>query len=259
MITRLLEEAKQDADHEGFCDTEMGKSKITRNKLTEEIDSLTAACDDGKATILQLTETVKTLSEEVADLDKSMAEAAELRSAEHAKNKATIKDAKDAQKAVAAATAVLKEFYEKASTATGFLQLERAPSPRQWGLKTGVKMGTDEWNALGTPGAEGTVDKGHKEGMQTFGEVETGKQDEAQYGVLGLLEIIMSDFANLEADTSAAEAASAEAYERFMVESKKNKAVKTKSIDMNTADKAAAESKLTTDTADLKSTQDELP
>merc|ERR1719401_1575105 len=109
MITRLLEEAKQDADHEGFCDTEMGKSKITRNKLTEEIDSLTAACDDGKATILQLTETIKTLSEEVADLDKSMAEASDLRSAEHAKNKETIKDAKDAQKAVAAATAVLKD------------------------------------------------------------------------------------------------------------------------------------------------------
>lgn len=39
----------------------------------------------------------------------------------------------------------------------------------------------------------------YKEGMQTFGEVETGKQDEAQYGVIGLLEIIASDFANVEA------------------------------------------------------------
>merc|ERR1719277_914821 len=165
---------------------------------------------------------------------------------------------KNAQKAVVAATAVLKEFYAKASTATAFVQLKSVSSPRQWGLKQGVKMGSEEWNALANPNFEGTVDKGHKEGMQTFGEVEAGKQDEAQYGVLGLLEIIMSDFANLEADTSAAEAASAEAYERFMVESKKNKAVKTKSIDMNTADKAAAESKLTTDTADLKSTQDEL-
>merc|ERR1719507_2686615 len=32
MITRLLEEAEEDAKHEGFCDKEMGKSKITRNK-----------------------------------------------------------------------------------------------------------------------------------------------------------------------------------------------------------------------------------
>merc|ERR1711878_79735 len=38
MITRLLEEAREDAKHEGFCDKEMGKSKITRNKLTEDID-----------------------------------------------------------------------------------------------------------------------------------------------------------------------------------------------------------------------------
>lgn len=258
MITRLLEEAKGDAEHEGFCDTEMGKSKITRNKLTEEIDALTAACEDGKATVMQLTETIATLSQEVADLDRSVEEATSLRTAEKAKNEATVKDAKDAQKAVAAATSVLKDFYQKASTATAFVQLRRAPSPRQWGLKTGVKMGSEEWNALANPNFEGSVDKGHKDGMQTFGEVETGKQSEAQYGVLGLLEIIMSDFASLEADTNAAEAASAEAHERFMVESKKNKAVKTRSIDMNTADKAAAEAKLTTDTADLKSTQDEL-
>merc|ERR1712008_335906 len=43
MITRLLEEAEDDAKHEGFCDKEMGKSKITRNKLTEDIDGLDAS------------------------------------------------------------------------------------------------------------------------------------------------------------------------------------------------------------------------
>merc|ERR1719333_856604 len=72
MITRLLEEANADADHEGFCDTEMGKSKITRNKLTEEIDALTAACEEGKATIAQLTEEIATLSEELAALEKAV-------------------------------------------------------------------------------------------------------------------------------------------------------------------------------------------
>merc|ERR1719396_194117 len=151
-----------------------------------------------------------------------MAEATQLRQEEKAKNKETVEDAKAAQTTVAAATAGLKDFYQKAGTATGFLQLEtstgKAPSPRQWGLKMGVKMGTEEWNALANPNFEGSVDKGHKEGMQTFGEVEKGQQDEAEYGVLGLLEVIMSDFASLEADTTSAEAAAAEAYERFMVE-----------------------------------------
>lgn len=257
MITRLLEEAEEDAKHEGFCDKEMGKSKITRNKLTEDIDGLDAAIEEGKATIQKLADDTATLAQEVEDLTKSMTEATDLRKSEKETNKVTVKDAQAAQKAVAAATAVLKDFYEKAATATALVQA-KTPDPRQWGLKTGVKMGTDEWTALANPNFKGKVDTGHKEDMQTFGESYDGQQDEAQYGILALLEVVASDFANLEADTTAAEEASQKAYEDFMAESKKNKSVKEKKIEMNTSDKAAAEAKLQEDIADLKSTQDEL-
>jgi len=235
----------------------MGKSKITRNKLTEDIDSLEAAIEKGKATIQTLADDTATLMQEVEDLTKSMGEATELRESEKETNKVTVKDAQAAQKAVAAATAVLKDFYEKAATATALVQA-KTPNPRQWGLKTGVKMGTDEWNALADPNFKGKVDTGHKEEMQTFGETYEGQQDEAQYGILALLEVIQSDFANLEADTSAAEAANQKAYEEFMTESKKNKSVKAKKIEMNTSDKATAEATLQEDIADVKSTQDEL-
>jgi len=257
MITRLLEEAEEDAKHEGFCDKEMGKSKITRNKLTEDLDSLDAAIEEGKATIQKLADDTAILTQQVVELLKSMTEATDMRKKEKETNTVTVKDAQAAQKAVAAATAVLKDFYEKASTATALVQA-KTPNPRQWGLKTSVKMGTDEWNALANPNFEGQVDTGHKEDMQTFGETYEGQQDEAQYGILALLEVIQSDFANLEADTTATEAASQKAYEEFMVESKKNESVKEKKIEMNTSDKAAAEAKLQEDIADLKSTQDEL-
>merc|ERR1712060_852826 len=113
-------------------------------------------------------------------------------------------------------------------------------------------------NALANPNFEGQVDKGHKEDMQTFGETEQGQQEEAQYGVLGLLEVIASDFATLEANTNAAEAAAAEAYERFMVDSKKSKEVKTRKSEMNEMDRASTEAKVQEETADLKSTQDQL-
>jgi septal ring factor EnvC (AmiA/AmiB activator) len=257
MITRLLEEAREDAKHEGFCDKEMGKSKITRNKLTEDIDGLDAAIEEGKSTIQKLADDTVTLTQQVADLVKSMAEASELRKTEKATNKVTVEDAQAAQKAVAAATAVLKDFYEKAATATALVQA-KTPNPRQWGLKTGVKMGTDEWNALANPNFKGKVDTGHKEEMQTFGDTYEGQQDEAQYGILALLEVVMSDFANLEAETTASEEANQKAFEEFMTESKKNKSVKEKKIEMNSSDKAAAESKLQEDIADIKSTQDEL-
>merc|ERR1719335_2055141 len=124
MITRLLEEANADAAREGWCDTEIGKSKVTRNQLNEEIDGLTAEIEEGKATIQALADEIATLTKQVADLQAAMAEATELREAEKAKNAQTIAEAKDAQEAVTAAIAVLKEFYERAGKATALLQAQ---------------------------------------------------------------------------------------------------------------------------------------
>jgi len=256
MITRLLEEAKQDADHEGFCDTEIGKSTVTRNRLSEEIDALSAAVEDGKATILDLTKSTEALSREVSELVTAMKEATAMREEEHKTNELTVGDAQAAQKAVAAATAVLRDFYKKAATATGFVQL-KAANPG-WGLKMGVKMGSPEWESLANPSYTGSKDTGHKEGMQTFGETYKGQQAEAEYGVLALLEVVQADFANLEADTKASEASSQKEYDQFMIQSKKSQAKKERKIEMNDSDKASAESQLQQDIADLKATQDEL-
>jgi len=247
MITRLLNEANEDASHEGFCDKEIGKSKVTRNKLSEDIDGLDAACEDGKANIMMLTEEIATLTQEVADLDASTAEATKIRSSEKATNKVTVADAQAAQSAVAAATAVLTTFYEKASLATGLLQTDA-------GRPT---MGSDEWDALANPNFKGTIDKGHKAGQQTFGKKYTGNQDAAG-GVMAMLQVITSDFANVEADTKASEAKAQETFDDFMVESKRTKATKLKKVEMDESDKAAAEVKLQEDTKDLKGTQDEL-
>jgi len=124
-------------------------------------------------------------------------------------------------------------------------------------------MGTAEWDSLANPNFQGTLDKdgalnpGHKEGMQTFGDTYTGNQDAAG-GVMALLEVALSDFANLEADTKASEVEAQKSYEAFMVDAKKSKATKSKKIEMDTADRASAESKLQEDIAELKSTQDEL-
>eukprot|EP00747_Dinoflagellata_sp_TGD_P152651 gnl/TRDRNA2_/TRDRNA2_177327_c3_seq4.p1 gnl/TRDRNA2_/TRDRNA2_177327_c3~~gnl/TRDRNA2_/TRDRNA2_177327_c3_seq4.p1 ORF type:complete len:480 (-),score=178.85 gnl/TRDRNA2_/TRDRNA2_177327_c3_seq4:103-1488(-) len=249
MITRLIEEANEDATHEGYCDKEMGESKITRNKLNEEIDALQAAVEDGKATIMTLTQEIANLEQEVSDLSAAMTEATSLRSDEKAKNAATIKDSQAAQNAVTAATAVLKDFYEKAAKATGFIQTAAHES--------NPRMGSDEWKALANPNFKGTVDPGHKEGMQTFGATYKGQQDSAG-GILAMLEVILSDFANLEADTKAGEATSQTAYEQFMTESKKNSRMKSKKSDLNTADRSTAETKMREDIADLKATQDEL-
>merc|ERR1719145_478468 len=117
-----------------------------------------------------------------------MAKATEIRQEEKTENTATIKDAGEAQTAVAQALTVLKEFYAKAAEATAFVQQQ--------------------------PEAPEVFDKPYQ-GMQS----ENG-------GVVGMLEVIESDFARLEADTAAAEATAQKNYDTFMTDSKVDVAAK---------------------------------
>jgi len=211
MTSKLLNEANADAEQNGFCTEELGKSKLTRTKLTEDMDSLKADIQEGSASIMQLAEDTKTLSKEVADLAASMTEATSNRVAEKAANKETIVDSKAAQGAVARATAVLREFYTKSSTATALMQ-------------------SSKYN---------------------------GQQDEAG-GVLAMLEVIASDFATLETKTNAAEETAAKEYKALKVESQKNSATKMKTLEMNKADKAAAERQVQSSTNDMKGTETQL-
>merc|ERR1719375_1761583 len=250
MITKLMKEANADAEQEGFCDTEMGKSKATRTQLTEDIDALTASIEDAKSEIMGLAESNAELTQGIQDIKSAVTKATEMRTAEEKKNKETVRDAEAALKAVDAAVAVLKDFYKKASEATALVQSGEASGAE------GIKMGSDEWHALGDAGSQ-PVDKGHKAGMQNFGEAYKGNQDGAT-GVLAMLDVIRSDFANLATDTKAAEEASVTSFEEFVTESKRNAAVKSKKLDLNEADKAATTRKMQEDSKDLKSNQDEL-
>merc|ERR1719491_1676317 len=62
MIEKLMAESNTEATKKGFCDKEVGKSKITRTRLTEDIDVLRAGISEGTSTIALLTEDIATLS-----------------------------------------------------------------------------------------------------------------------------------------------------------------------------------------------------
>merc|ERR1712178_322808 len=177
------EEANEEAEHKGWCDTELSTNEQTRKEKTSAVETLHAEIDELEASITKLTEDLTELSKAVADLDAAMAEATKLRQEEKAKNTETVSDADAAQTAVAQALTVLKEFYAKAGEATAFVQ--QAPE---------------------------IFDAPYK-GMQS----ENG-------GVVGMLEVIESDFARLESDTKAAEATAQKEYDTFMTDSKVDKA-----------------------------------
>ena len=103
LIVRLMEEANEEAEHKGWCDTELSTNEQTRREKTEAVETLHAEIDMLEASISKLTEDIAELTKAVAELDAAMAEATELRTKEKAKNEQTISDSQVAQAAVAKA------------------------------------------------------------------------------------------------------------------------------------------------------------
>jgi hypothetical protein len=219
LIVRLMEEANEEAEHKGWCDTELSTNEQTRKEKTEAVETLHAEIDQLEASIAKLTEDISELTKAVAELDAAMATATKLRQEEKAKNTETISDAEEAQTAVAQALTVLKEFYAKAAEATALLQRKAEPE---------------------------IFDSPYK-GMQS----ENG-------GVVGMLEVIESDFARLESETKAAEATAQKEYDEFMTDSKVDKSEKSTDIEHKTAKKQDESQALTTKREDLEGTQKEL-
>merc|ERR1711861_66412 len=195
LIVRLMEEANQEAEHKGWCDTELATNEATRKEKTQQVETLHAEIDQLEASIAKLTEEISNLTAAVAELDAAIAKSTKEREEE----KAT-------QTAVAQAVEVLKEFYAKAGEATSSIQ-QQPESPE-------------------------IFDAPYK-GMQS----ENG-------GVVGMLEVIQSDFARLEAETTASEAQSQKEYDTFMDDSSVDKAQKSKDIEHKTAKKQNEEQAL---------------
>merc|ERR1711918_260579 len=77
-------------------------------------------------------------------------------------------------------------------------------------------------------------------------------------GVVGMLEVIDSDFARLASATKASAASAQKEYDEFMTDSEVDRTKKSTDIEHKTAKKQDEEQALTTKKADLEGTQKEL-
>merc|ERR1719191_833600 len=220
LIVKLMEEAQAETEQKGFCDKELSTNEQTRKQKTEAVVMLTAEIDELTASVAKLTEDITDLTKQVAELDAAVAKATEERQAENAKNTVTIEDSKVAQTAVANALGVLNEFYAKAAQATSFVQAKAEPEI----------FGDEPYKGMGG---------------------ESG-------GVVGMMEVIQSDFARLESETSAAEAEASKEYDEFMQDSKVDKVEKSSDIEHQTESKQSQEQALQEKKVDLDGTQKEL-
>lgn len=222
LLDRLMQEATEEANHKMWCDTELSMNKLSRDMKSAEVDDLQFQVDEMSAKAATLGQDISDLSDAVADIDAGVAQATAIRQDERQKNAATAADAKVAQDAVAAAVALLRDFYAKASGATAFSQ----QTPSQ-----------DAPSVLG----------GTYQGMQA-----------ASTGVIGMLEVIQSDFSRLLAETESSDDEAQREFEKFMVESNQDKAVKQKEAHHKQTSKESLLRKLSEAKRDLEAVQGEL-
>mmetsp|Transcript_43863 Transcript_43863/g.82294 ORF Transcript_43863/g.82294 Transcript_43863/m.82294 type:complete len:677 (-) Transcript_43863:97-2127(-) len=189
LLVKLMEEASAEATQKSFCDTELATNKANREKYTSEVDAATSEAEELTAKLNRLNQKIADLSDDIAGINEAIAEAEAARQKDKAANTVTIKEAQEAQDAVTKATEVLKTFYEAASTATSFAQ-RQSQTPTE-------DMPT------------------------TFDKPYTGMQG-SNTGIIGMLEVIQSDFARLEADTTTAEEEASREHEQFLADSKKD-------------------------------------
>eukprot|EP00428_Durinskia_dybowskii_P061154 CAMPEP_0170382770 /NCGR_PEP_ID=MMETSP0117_2-20130122/15123_1 /TAXON_ID=400756 /ORGANISM="Durinskia baltica, Strain CSIRO CS-38" /LENGTH=730 /DNA_ID=CAMNT_0010638437 /DNA_START=45 /DNA_END=2234 /DNA_ORIENTATION=+ len=196
LLVRLLDEANEEADHKGWCDKEVSTNKQSRDELSTQVEELSAKVDEMSALEATLATEIKDLTEQIADLDASVAKATKERADEKSMNEATIAEAKSAQEAVLQATKVLQEFYARVGDATALLQGRARQEPVE---------------------------------PKTWDSPYQGLHGDST-GVVGMLDVIHSDFARLQAETEVAEGDAARRHNKFIEDSAVDRTVKDKEM-----------------------------
>merc|ERR1719247_3225697 len=176
LIERLLTEAANEANQKGWCDKATADATQKRSYAADKIEDLNAKMAKLAALSDKLEEELKTLNEEIKELQTAQADAEKARKEESAENDNTVKEAKAGLDAVKMAIDILDKFYKTSAKASVDLSLAQGP------LDDAPDAGFDNGEAYKGAGAESG-------------------------GIIGMMEVIQSDFERTISETKKAEAA----------------------------------------------------
>jgi len=196
LIERLLQETADEANQKGWCDKAQSEAKQKRDYAAEAIAELNGQMAELEAVHDKLAEELGTLETVIAELESKQEENTKLRKEETAENQATVMEAKAGLEATNQAIDILDKFYKTAA-------------------KEKVDLGLVQRGPM-----DDAPDAGFDEG-----EAYTGAGGESG-GILGMLDVIKSDFERTVSATEKAEAAAETEYQAFMTESSKSLAEK---------------------------------
>jgi len=191
IIGRLEADAEAEANTKTFCDEEMEKTTGSRDSKKEELESLAPQIISKEAEKAQLLEEIAALSKDIAANKKALSEATELRADEKADNADTVEHAKAGKEAVDLAITMLRDFY---GSEGAFLQHSTGYVPKN-------------------------ADRDGKSVADFAPEItdqaEFTKRHDATKGILGMLDVILTDFERTVTTTEENEKLSEEAFVEF--------------------------------------------
>jgi len=211
LVSKLIQEAQEEADHKAWCDKEMGETKEKIEDHQSTIEKLSTRIDKAEATIAQLTATIADTEALLAEGAKMQAEMDAIRVDEKKAFAAAKKDYTDGIEGLTMALKVLRDYY--ADTAALVQQPETMVH---------------------------------------------SKSGDAATGIIGLLEVVQSDFSKMLANAEVEEDTAQNEYEKISQENAVTKAMRESDLKYSKKEKTATEATLSDFKNDREAEQAEL-
>jgi len=230
LMAKLKADALNEMTEKQFCDEQIQAAVTSRDEEQSKVEELTAQISGKNASIQQLKQEIAELSRQIAENLDALRQKTQLRTAESDENTKTIDDAGKGKEAVEQAISFLQDFYSN-----------HAP----------VLLQYEPWKA-GDSDREGkTVGDLAPE---VFDSNYHGQQD-ASKGIIGILQVILSDFDRTGVTVNSDEQASASAFGTFKVSNEADTQSKQGGVESKDTEVTGLNSDVTSLKDDLKDSE----
>eukprot|EP00397_Hematodinium_sp_SG-2012_P002641 GEMP01002649.1.p1 GENE.GEMP01002649.1~~GEMP01002649.1.p1 ORF type:complete len:745 (-),score=277.79 GEMP01002649.1:558-2792(-) len=197
LIDRLETQLQDEQDQKAWCDKQLKQTHAGRNDAQKGIETATSNIDSESAKKSLLEKEIDELRQQIVSDRETREKQTDTRGEEKADNGQTVADAKEGLLAVSEAIKILTAFYE--SNAENFFQKQPERVAEH-----------EEFRAQGADASGQTV-ADIRPGSDAFGSTSRGSQAEAK-GIIGILQVIRSDYERTVESVEASEKLSAKEY-----------------------------------------------
>jgi chromosome segregation ATPase len=227
LILKLQNEASEEEEEHGYCTKETKLSEDKRDMSAKDIKKLNGRLGSSEAKRDKLTENIATLEGEISELEAALKEQTEIREAEKKENQETVKDAEEGTEGVNMAIDILNKFYKTAAKdVPSFVQRKQGPT------------------------ADDMPDAGF--------DAEYGASQDDSVGVLGMLDVIKSDFSRTISETKKTEEEQADAFLEFSTTTKSSLAEKNNAVENYSTELTATKDSISADTESMTQAQEKF-